>query len=167
VSEFRGSLQTDRNPNSPALTDHAGSGSTPTNTKSKANSKDTVERLNNPKLPKASLSEAAAVAAGASQYREAMKAVAQYLAKNPWTYSRFTLVLSRVYVKVGDGIVPRIVGFVSKGGLDREDKLLKLLTEMEVTVYMAKADSDKGHAEDAARDFRNNPDMQTEPESTG
>lgn len=119
-----------------------------------------VEKLNNPKLPTASLSEAAAVAAGATQYREAMKAVAQYMAKNSWAYSRFTLVLSRVYVKMGDGVVPRIIGFVSKSGLD--DKLLALLTEMEVTVYKAQPDSGKGHAEDAARDFRNDAAKQTE-----
>ncbi|MEU3516729.1 RHS repeat-associated core domain-containing protein [Streptomyces sp. NPDC006654] len=127
---------------------------------SKSSSRDHLEKLNNPKLPKASLSEAAAVAAGVTQYREAMKAVAQYLAKNSWAYSRFTLVLSRVYVKIGDGVVPRIVGFVSKGGLD--SKLLDLLTEMEVTVYKAKADSGKGHAEDAARDFRSDTKAQTE-----
>ncbi|MGW3121535.1 RHS repeat-associated core domain-containing protein, partial [Streptomyces sp. NPDC001107] len=120
----------------------------------------TVEKLNNPKLPTAPLSAAGAAAAGASLYREAMKAVAGYLAKNSWAYSRFTLVLSEVYVKTVDGIVPRIVGFVSKGGLDK--KLLDLLTEMEVTVYKAAPDSGKGHAEDAAADFREDTVRQVE-----
>ncbi|ELP68602.1 hypothetical protein STRTUCAR8_03597 [Streptomyces turgidiscabies Car8] len=120
----------------------------------------TVKKLNSPKLPTASLSTVGAAAAGASLYREAMKAVAAYLGKNSWAYSRFTLVLSRVYVDTVDGIVPRIIGFVSKGGIDQ--KLLDILTEMEVTVYRAESDSGKGHAEDSARDFKNDTVRQVE-----
>ncbi|MDH6521836.1 RHS repeat-associated protein [Streptomyces sp. SAI-090] len=123
-------------------------------------SRGTVEKLNHPKLPTAHLSTTGAAAIGAGLYREAMKAVATYLGKNSWAYSRFTLVLSRVYVNTVDGVVPRIIGFVSKGGID--DKLLDILTEMEVTVYKAAPDSGKGHAEDSARDFKKDAARQVE-----
>ncbi|MGW2525033.1 RHS repeat-associated core domain-containing protein [Streptomyces sp. NPDC001617] len=153
VTHGDGSLSKNGNPTGGGVAPgYAGTAST--------SSAGTVTKLNDPKLPTAYLSEAGAVAAAASLYKDAMKAAAEYLAKNSWAYTRFGLILSRVYVRTADGIVPRIIGFVSKGGLDK--KLLDTLTEMEVTVYKADPKSGKGHAEDAASDFRADATRQVE-----
>ena len=63
---------------------------------------------------------------------------------------RFTILLSEVEVQTPEGLLTRLVAFVSKGGVPRS--LQTQLTNEGVTVY--RADPFEGHAEIAAQNYR-------------
>ncbi|MFI9787887.1 RHS repeat-associated core domain-containing protein [Kitasatospora sp. NPDC051984] len=91
-------------------------------------------------------------------YDQAMRVYEEYMRKNFFKNSDFTLMLTQVDMEWENGLtVPRTVGFVSKNGLEGSPDLMKSLTNLGVTLYKAPEASKSdpgGHAEFAASAFR-------------
>ncbi|MFJ9448086.1 ricin-type beta-trefoil lectin domain protein [Kitasatospora sp. NPDC101235] len=120
-----------------------------------------VVKLNSPKLydPPANFTQKMVDLTG-STYDKALDEYAKYMKKNFFANVRFTMILSEVQVENSNGlVVPRVVAFVSQGGLVSDQALLEKMTELGVTVYQigppkSEKGNPEGHAENAARRFR-------------
>ncbi|WP_051831032.1 RHS repeat-associated core domain-containing protein [Streptomyces novaecaesareae] len=118
-------------------------------------------KLNSPKLydPPSNFTQKMVDITG-STYDKALEEYAKYMKKNFFANVRFTMILSEVQVEGPNGLsIPRTVAFVSQGGLASDQALLEKMTELGVTVYQigppkSEKGNPEGHAENAARRFR-------------
>ncbi|MFJ9461598.1 RHS repeat domain-containing protein [Kitasatospora sp. NPDC101447] len=120
-----------------------------------------VVKLNSPKLydPPPNFTQNMVNITG-STYDKALEEYAKYMKKNFFANTRFTMILSEVEVEGPNNLsIPRTVAFVSQGGLTSDQALLEKMTELGVTVYQigppkSEKGNPEGHAENAARRFR-------------
>ena len=85
-----------------------------------------------------------------------LSSLSRYFAgRPPQANGDFTFMLSEVDVETASGVVvPRVIGFVSSGGLPRALRLE--LQNSDILVLRANGTGQQGHAEVAARDYAQN-----------